>query len=72
MKIVCLPPYSLDFNPVELAFSTIKAYAYQHGNLIHTAMQDKDDLDVYLFLYQAAFHISSNNIAGYYNHCGYI
>jgi hypothetical protein len=72
MKIVYLPPYSPDFNPIELAFSAIKAYVRRNGNLIHTAMQDKDDLDVYLFLYQAAFHISGDNIAGFYNHCGYI
>jgi hypothetical protein len=72
MKIVYLLPYSPDFNPIELAFSAIKAYVHQHGNLTHMAMQDKDDLDVYLFLYQAAFHISSDDIACFYSHCGYI
>lgn len=72
MKIVYLPPYSPDFNPIELAFSAIKAYVHWHGNLIHTAMQDNDNLDVYLFLYQATFHISSNDIAGFYSHCRYI
>jgi transposase len=72
MKIVYLPPYSPDFNPIELAFSAIKAYVRRHGNLIRTAMQDNNDLDVYLFLYRAAFHISCDDIAGFYSHCGYV
>lgn len=72
MKIVYLPPYSPDFNPIELAFSAIKAYVRRHGNLIRTAMQEDDNTDVYLFLYRAAFHISSDDIAGFYNHCRYI
>ena len=62
MKIVYLPPYSPDFNPIELAFSAIKAYVWCYGNIIQTAMQDKDDLDVYVFLYEAAFHTTKEDI----------
>ena len=72
MKIVYLPPYLPDFNLIELAFFAIKAYIYRHGNLIRSAMQDDNSIDVYLFLYQVAFHISSDDIAGFYNHCRYI
>lgn len=72
MKTVYLPPYSPDFNPIELAFLAIKAYVQCYGNIIWTAMQDKDDLDVYLFLYKATFHTTEEDIEGFYSHCGYI
>jgi len=65
MKIVYLPPYPPDFNPIELAFSAIKAYVQCYRNIIQTAMQDKDDLDVYLSLYKAAFHTTKEDIEGF-------
>jgi sulfur relay (sulfurtransferase) complex TusBCD TusD component (DsrE family) len=72
MEIVYLPPYSPNFNLIELAFSAIKAYVRQNGNLICTAMLEDNNIDVYLFLYRAAFHISCDDIIGFYNHCRYV
>ena len=33
---IFLPPYSPDYNPIELTFSYIKYYLKQHEDIIHT------------------------------------
>lgn len=33
MKVLFLPPYSPDFNPIELAFLAIKAHLCQHNKV---------------------------------------
>jgi hypothetical protein len=40
-----LPPYSPDYNPIEEAFSAIKAYICQNGNLVHIAMSGHNDIE---------------------------
>lgn len=55
MRYIFLPLYSPDYNPIELAFSAIKAYIRRHGGLACAAMSQKDDLDVYLLLNEAVF-----------------
>jgi DDE superfamily endonuclease len=76
MKLVFLPPYSPDFNPIELGFSAIKHYVRRHGNFARMVFpapeENVDDSDIYLFLYRAAFHLTADDIAGFYRHCGYI
>jgi len=39
-----LPPYYPDYNPIELAFSSIKAYVWCHGEL---GQQDADNALAY-------------------------
>ena len=73
MRVMFLPPYSPDYNPIELAFSSIKAYARRHGELSRQDIdQNEDDNYVYLHLYNAAFSITSDHASGYFHHCGYI
>jgi len=68
-----LPPYSPDYNPIELAFSSIKAYVRRHGELGRQDVdQNKDDNYVYLHLYDAAFSITPDHALGYFHHCGYV
>jgi len=66
-------PYSPDYNPIELAFSSIKAHVRQEGELGRQDIDQKeDDNYVYLHLYDAAFLITADHALGYYHHCGYI
>ena len=39
IKVLFLPPYSPDYNPIELAFSSVKYYLKEH-HVVMQAMQD--------------------------------
>jgi transposase len=64
-----LPPYSPDFNPIELAFSAIKAYV-QHAREL--ARKDVDQASIYIHLLEAAYSVTSEDAEGYFHHCGYL
>jgi transposase len=73
MKYMFLPPYSPDYNPIELAFSAIKAFVRRDGTLGRQDVnQNEDDNYVYLHLIEAAFSISADDALGFFHHCGYI
>ena len=73
IRVMFLPPYSPDYNPIELAFSTIKAFIRRDGTLGREDLdQREDDTYVYIHLLDAAFNITSEHALGYFHHCGYI
>jgi transposase len=61
-----LPPYSPDFNPIELAFSAIKAYLRRHNELIEM----NDDNEYCLLM--ACAQISASKAMGFFKHCMYL
>ena len=71
MRYIFLPPYSPDYNPIELAFSSIKAYIHRKGDIARTTMLDDDDMDVLLFLNEAVFSVTEDDAKGWFNHSGY-
>ena len=73
MRVMFLPPYSPDYNPIELAFSSIKAFV-QRARVLNCEDVDQniDDSYVYLHLFDAAFSITAEKALGYYHHCGYV
>ncbi len=73
MRVMYLPPYSPDYNPIELAFSAIKAFVKRHGVLGRQDVnQAIDDTYVYVHLFDAAYSISCADANSFYHHCGYI
>ncbi len=64
--LIYLPPYSPDLNPIEEAFSSVKAYLKAHEHIIH----DADDVQS---IVHAAFEdISEEDCEGWFSDCGYI
>lgn len=72
MKCVFLPPYSPDFNPIELAFSAMKYHLRQSGTYVRMAMTEMSDEDIYVTLLKALYIISPQDSYGWYMHCGYV
>jgi hypothetical protein len=62
-----LPPYSPDLNPVEEAFSKIKAFM-RHNNDIFAAGQDDG---IIYDMYEALDIITPTDARGYFQHSGY-
>ena len=63
--LLFLPPYSPDFNPIELAFSSVKYYLKDHDELL----QSTDDPTV---IVQAAFSaITAKQCRAWIKHSGY-
>lgn len=71
MRCELLPPYSPDYNPIELAFGKFKVYI--KGKVAEFLMLDQDDeLEIHLFLIKAIFSVTAEDACGYFRHCGYI
>jgi hypothetical protein len=71
MQYVFLPPYSPDYNLIELAFSAIKAYIRCNGGILWAAMGETDDADVYIKLIEAVYSVSAEDAGGWFRHAGY-
>lgn len=75
MQYVFLPPYSPDLNPIEHAFSAIKAHLRRNGNHGHEVMAaaaPNADLEIQLYLLDAVFSVEAEDAEGWFQSCGYI
>jgi transposase len=70
MRLMFLPSYSPDLNPIELAFSSIKAWLRVNHDRVNQAMESKDG-SVYNALWQAVHSVTPEKARGWYKHCGY-
>ena len=72
MQYEFLPPYSPDYNPIELAFLAMKYHLRRNGSYARLAMIDLSDEDIYLTLVSALYAIHPQDIWGWFKHCGYL
>jgi transposase len=73
MWLMFLPPSSPDFNPIELAFSSIKVYVQRAGELGREDVdQSVDNTYVYIHLIEAVYSVTPEDAEGYFHHCGYL
>lgn len=72
IKLLYLPPYSPDLNPIEEAFSFIKSYIRRHGLRFRTAAESGDELSPFLFLYEAIDAVTEEQAEGWFEHAGYL
>jgi hypothetical protein len=64
-RLIYLPPYSLDFNPIEQAFHSIKAWLRWHE-----AEATLPEVRPWL-IQQAAMSVSAEDAEGWIFNCGY-
>ena len=70
MRLMFLPSYSPDLNPIELSFSSIKAWLRKNHDRVNREMQSEDG-SVYNALWQAVYSVTPEKARGWYKHCGY-
>jgi transposase len=66
MHVEFLPPYSPDYNPIELTFSAMKYHLRRNGNYIRLAMTELSDADIYFALSQALYEITAEGVSGWF------
>lgn len=65
-RLIYLPPYSPDFNPIEETFSSIKAWLRRHEQYY------TDDDQLPWLIHEAARSISEEDALGWFDDCGYL
>ena len=64
VQIMYLPPYSSDFNPIELAFSKLKNNFHRRKRRANESMHN--------VIMKSLKSISTTDILNYFKHCGYM
>ena len=72
MQCEFLPPYSPDYNPIELAFSAVKAHLHRNYHEFTAAINLGNKMDIFSTLLDAVYSVTPEDISGWYHHCGYI
>jgi hypothetical protein len=68
--LVYLPAYSPDFNPIELAFSSIKAWMRANRVCVNAELES-DNGSIYNAFWEAVYSFTMDDAKGWYSHCGY-
>ena len=69
-RLLYLPAYSPDFNPIELAFSTIKTWLRTNRDRVNQELEAGDGT-VYNVFWEAVYSVTAEHAKGWYSHCGY-
>ena len=69
-RLLYLPAYSPDFNPIELAFSSIKAWLRANRARVNQDLELDED-GIYKLFWDAVHSVSVEDVKGWYTHCGY-
>ena len=69
--LIYLPVYSPDLNPIEEAFSSIKAWLRANRDYVLGEIEG-DDADPYRVIWEAIHSVTPENAYGWFQHCEYI
>jgi transposase len=72
MRCEFLPPYSPDYNPIELLFSAMKYRLRRNGDYVRFAMNELSEEEIHSTLIEAVCIITQQDSFGWYRHCGYV
>lgn len=71
MRCEFLSPYSPDYNPLELAFSTIKAEFRHRLPALERSTTTGNECEVILAIHDSVFSVTSQDAHGWFRGCGY-
>jgi transposase len=69
-RLLYLPAYSPDFNPIELAFSKIKSWMRMNRDRLNRELESENGT-VYNSFWEAVHSVTVEHARGWYKHCGY-
>lgn len=73
MRLIYLPPYSPDFNPIEEAFSAIKAWIRSNRDYTRSELSGDAGADPYTMIWEAVYtSVTHTKAEGWYRDCGYL
>jgi hypothetical protein len=73
VHIVYLPPYSPDLNPIEEAFSSVKAWVRRRSGVVRTAMESANPEDAEGMLQRAVISaVTREKARGWFRDSGYL
>lgn len=72
MRIVFLPAYSPDLNPIEEAFSAIKNWIRTNRDYVLGEIVGGNNGNAYKMLWDAVFSVTPEKALGWFRHSGYI
>jgi transposase len=72
MRILFLPAYSPDYNPIEEAFSHIKYSLRRNRAYVDREMGRRNDFDAYNVLLDIVYGITRWDAEGWFRHSNYI
>ena len=70
MRLMFLPAYSPDLNPIKLTFSSVKVWLRANRDCVNQEMESENG-SVYNALWQAVYSVTPEKARGWYQHCGY-
>lgn len=72
MRLLYLPPYSPDLNPIEEAFSSIKAWIRRNHDYVLGEMTGEATCDPYGVLWEAVFSVTPKKAWSWFRDSGYV
>ena len=73
MRLLYLPPYSPDFNPIEEAFSAIKSWIRANREYTRGELSGEITCDPYWMIWEAVFTtVTPEKVKGWFHDCGYL
>lgn len=72
VKLVYLPPYSPDLNPIEECFSFVKHYIRRHRQTFWNIIELGDAASPFSFLYGALDNVNAELSEAWFHHSGYL
>jgi len=73
MRLLYLPPYSPDFNPIEEAFSAIKAWIRANREYARGELSGEATCDPYEMIWNAiSSTVTLDKVEGWFHDCGYL
>jgi len=73
MRLLYLPAYSPDFNPIEEGFSSMKAWIRSNRDYVLGELSGEPTCDPTAMLWEAVFTtMTPESIEGWFRDCGYV